>query len=119
MPINSNVFGVNLARELRDDFSDLLPRLRFIKVDAEGYDLSIVQSLSEVIQTHRPYLKVEVFGHTSTEYRKKLISFFLDRGFEVFKIQQEPIQAGPRLTLNDVNAWKHFDVLCVPSDLGK
>jgi FkbM family methyltransferase len=112
---NQSVWGVDLARELKSDFSDLLPRLKLIKVDAEGYDLFILRSLTEIIKSYRPVVKCEVFKLTSAQYRKEMLSLFLDLNYSVHKLDPEPIGAGPRLTPEMVNNWKHYDMLGVPN----
>jgi FkbM family methyltransferase len=115
-PFKLPVQGVNLADELRSDFRDVLSKLRFIKIDAEGYDLPVVKSLQPVIETHRPYVKAEVFKRTAASYRSELISFFLDREYAVYKIVSNPCEPGPRITPPDGSKWQHYDILCVPSE---
>jgi len=110
------VFAVDTAAELRDDYADWLPRLRLVKIDAEGFDLHVVESLADVIREFRPCVKAEVYKKTSTDYRKNLLSFFLDLDYAVHKIDREPLEPGPRLGLDDVDAWKHYDILCVPGE---
>jgi FkbM family methyltransferase len=109
-----NVFCVNLENELITDYSDLLPKLRFIKVDTEGFDLYVLRSLSAIIKEFRPYIKTEVFKKTSTEYRRDLFEFLVGSGYSLFKIDQEPIGIGTAISLDDMNSWAHFDILAVP-----
>jgi FkbM family methyltransferase len=108
------VHGVNLPREMRSDYADLLPRLRFIKVDAEGYDLYVIHSLAELIDEFRPCVKTELYKYTSRESRAALISFFTERGYRVYRIAEEPCLPGEPVTPGDVMRWGHFDVLCEP-----
>jgi FkbM family methyltransferase len=111
-----NVFGVNLTHELKSDYSDFLPKLKFIKIDAEGYDLYVIKSLSEIIRLYRPCIKTEIFKKTSTKYRVELFSFLFENSYEVFKIDQEPVGRGESLNLDDVDRWKHYDILCTPKE---
>jgi len=108
------VFGVNLAEELKTDYRDMLPKLKFIKVDTEGFDLFVIKSLSDIILKYRPYIKAEIFKKTPTKYRSEMFSFFLDNKFDIFKIDDEPIGIGDQLSLDNVNNWKHYDIMCVP-----
>jgi len=108
------VHGVHLSKELRSDFSDWLPRLKFIKVDAEGYDLYIVRSIADIIEEFSPYMKVEVYKHTSSQYRFDLISFFKDRDYDAYKIEVEPCQCGVIINPSDANKWSHYDIFCAP-----
>ena len=110
------VFCVNLTRELRNDFSEFLPRLKFIKVDAEGYDLYVLRSMIEVIKSFRPIVKTEVFKKTDEKYRRELLSLFQELDYSVYKIVEEPVGAGPRLTDGNLEEWKHYDILCFPNN---
>jgi len=110
------VFGLNLAQELKSDYMDYLPQLKFIKIDTEGYDLYILQFLSDIIETYRPFVKTEIFKKTSIEYRKKLFSFFLEKNYSIYKIENEPVGRGDLLDVNHINIEKHFDILCVPDN---
>ena len=44
-----------------------------------------------------------------------MFSFFLENDYDIFKIDEEPIGIGNRLSLDDVNNWKHYDIMCVPN----
>lgn len=115
-PFTQEVFCVELEKELREDYPEHLSRLKFIKVDAEGYDLYILQSVRNLIKTCKPVIKAEVFKRTDTRYRKELLSFFLELGYLVYKIVDEPIGAGPLLTEDNLNEWQHYDILCKPEE---
>ncbi|MYB89781.1 MAG: FkbM family methyltransferase, partial [Proteobacteria bacterium] len=80
-PFKLEVFCIDLEQELHEHYSELLPRLRFIKVDAEGYDLYILESIRKIMKSYKPIVKAEVFKHTDSAYRRKLLSFFLELGY--------------------------------------
>ena len=113
------VLCVDIDKELHEDFSDVLPRLKFIKVDAEGFDLYVLQSMMNIIKTYQPIVKAEVYKKTDHDYRQRLLSLFENLGYSVYKIVEEPIKTGPRLTTDNLEEWKHYDILCLPdsSDL--
>jgi FkbM family methyltransferase len=108
------VQGINLSQELRDHFGDFLPRLKFIKVDAEGYDLHVINAIADLIDEFHPYVKAEVFKYASAEYRADLIRFFADRGYRVHKIATEPCKPGEIVNPADASRWSHYDIFCVP-----
>ncbi len=108
------VFGINLEKELNDDFKEWLPKLKFIKIDAEGYDLSILKSIVNLVEKYRPYIKAEMFSKTSTAYRNDILSFFKERNYDLFKIAEEPLEKGPELTTENLNDWRQYDVIGVP-----
>lgn len=110
------VFCVDIEKELHEDFSDLLPRLKFVKVDAEGYDLYVLRSMINILKTYRPIVKAEVFKKTDKKYRRELLSFFQDLDYSIYKIVEEPSKSGPRLTEENLEEWKHYDILCLPNN---
>jgi len=113
------VFCVDIEKELDEDYGEWLPRLKFIKVDTEGFDLYVLQSMINVIKTYRPVVKAEVFKGTDRNYRIELLSMFQDLGYSVFKIEDEPIKTGPRLTEDNLEEWRHYDILCLPDKSGE
>ncbi|MBN4076411.1 FkbM family methyltransferase [Gemmatimonas aurantiaca] len=110
------VAGINLAQRLRIQHSDLLPRLKYIKIDTEGYDLYVLKSLTEIIERHKPYLLVEIYKHSSQDYRKEIFDFLSKRNYALHKRASEENFKGERLSQGEMNNWKHFDIFCVPSD---
>ena len=115
-PFKLKVFCIDLEKELLADYPSLLSRLKFIKVDAEGYDLYILESMRSIIDTYKPVIKAEIFKWTDTKYRKELLSFFLELDYLVYKITDEPIGAGPALMVENLNDWQHYDILCMPKN---
>lgn len=113
-PFKQTVFAVNLEHELRADFATWLPRLRFVKVDAEGYDLYVLQSLAAIIREFRPVIKAEVFKKTDRAYREGLLQFFAAQGYDVFKINAEPLGKGELLGVKNLDLGQHYDILALP-----
>ena len=109
------VFCIDLERELMDNFRDFLPRLTFIKVDTEGYDLHILRGLTNIIEDVRPVVKAEIYKRTDRAYRRDLFNFFLQRDYAVFRLDQEPVGCGPRLTQDLLEECRHYDVICKPN----
>ena len=108
------VFCINLEKELQADYQHDLERLKFIKVDTEGYDLYVLRSLGNSLKQYRPIVKTEIFKKTDRQYRKDLLSLFEDLNYSVYKIIEDPIKAGPLVTEQNLNEWKHYDILCLP-----
>jgi FkbM family methyltransferase len=108
------VRGRNLASFLATEHPDLLPRIRYIKVDAEGYDLTVLTTLSGLIAQYRPFLKAEVFKHTSRAQREQLFQFLLGHGYRILRVVNEANHQGPAVELPDVMNWRHYDIFCVP-----
>jgi FkbM family methyltransferase len=108
------VFCINLENELQADYWDDLEHLKFIKVDTEGYDLYVLRSLINTLKCYRPIVKTEIFKKTDKQYRQDMLSLFTDFNYKVYKIIEDPIKPGPRVTVKNVNEWKHYDILCFP-----
>jgi FkbM family methyltransferase len=109
------VRGRNLRGYLRANHNDLLPRLHYIKVDAEGYDLAILQTLDDLIAERTPYIKAEVFKHTDRARRMELLGFLHRHGYAVHHIESESRYLGEPVGAGNVMRWPHFDVFCVPN----
>ena len=108
------VEGRNLDRYLRAHHAELLPRLRYIKVDAEGFDLTILGTLDRLIAERRPFIKAEVYKHTGRERRECLFDFLAAHGYAVHHFDGEARYRGERLERSDVMRWAHYDVFCDP-----
>jgi FkbM family methyltransferase len=108
------VQGVNLEHYLDAYLPDLVPRLRFIKVDAEGYDLTVLESLAGLIDRTRPFIRAEVFKLTTPAQRDRLHRFFADRSYDVLQLISETDYRGQRLNAADMTRWAHFDVFAIP-----
>jgi FkbM family methyltransferase len=109
-----SVFCVDLAAELQTHYQDELGRLKFIKVDAEGFDLYVLRALTEIIESYRPVVKAEVFKKTDKQYRCDLLELFESRQYAVYEIVEEPLKAGPRLTMDNLMRPVTYDIICLP-----
>jgi FkbM family methyltransferase len=111
-----DVFCVDLQSELRDVYAEDLPKLKFIKTDTEGYDLYVLQTIGEILKEFRPIIKAEIFKKTDAAYRKNLLNFLEGLGYDVFKVDVEPIHRGERMTESNATEWDHYDIICFPSE---
>jgi len=109
------VHGKNLPSFLRTTYPQLIPRIRYIKIDAEGQDYVILQSLSELISQQRPFLKVEIFSRLNSEQRRMLYQWIAGHGYKVYKLASEVNYKGKLLQESDLNRWRHFDAFCIPA----
>ena len=114
-PLTLQAFCINLEEELQNDFSEYLEKLKFIKIDTEGYDLNVIKSIKGIITKYRPIIKTEVFKHTDKAYRLSLLDFFNSLDYTISKIEKEPIITGEKINKSNVKKWKHYDILCMPN----
>jgi FkbM family methyltransferase len=110
------VEGRNVPDFLREQHPDLIPRLRFIKIDSEGFDLAILETLAELIRAQRPLLQVEMFSlrKSTPAYRRGLFDFLVTQGYAVHRMEGTENFLGDRVTPENLMRWNVFDVFCVP-----
>ena len=112
------VQGRNLQAFLQERHADLIPRLRLIKVDAEGFDLAVLQTLEQLIRSRRPYLQVEMFSlrKSSPAYRRQLYDFLAGHGYDVHRMDGSEGLVRELVTPANLMEWNVYDVFCVPRD---
>lgn len=111
------VEGRNVQAFLERTHPELIPRLRFIKVDSEGFDLAILETLTQLIRKRRPFLQVEMFSlrKSTPDYRLKLYEFLVHHGYEVHRMEGTENFLGDRITPENLMRWNVYDVFCVPA----
>jgi FkbM family methyltransferase len=109
------VTGKNLAKYLAAEHPDLLPRIRYIKVDAEGYDLAVLMSLSGILEGYHPFLRAEVFKWTKRPQRERLLRFLLAAGYQAWRVESEANYRGEALTPERLMDWAHYDLFAAPA----
>lgn len=77
------VRAVELDKLLERDFPQWLPKLTFIKVDAEGHDAVILESIAGLIDARRPTVVAEVFRGDSREGKERLFRSLDRPGYEL------------------------------------
>ena len=109
------VDGKNLTNYLHLHFSDLIPAIRYIKVDAEGFDCAVLESISEIIEKQNPFIRVKMYKHTDLSYRKRLYAFLKKLNYKVHLFGGTENYIGQLITENDLMKWKHYDLFAVPA----
>jgi FkbM family methyltransferase len=106
--------GRNLLAMLETEFADWLPKLSYIKVDAEGYDRAILESILPVIRERRPVIRTEVYRKLLTSERHALFDLLDSAGYHIHRYREEASLLGEALKRTDMTREKHFDVFAVP-----
>jgi len=112
-----DVEGKNLHNFLKREYSDMIPRIRYIKIDAEGYDFTILQSLRGLLSECRPFVKAEVFKRTGRELRIKMYQFLRNLEYEIYRVENESKYRGNPLREKDLTKWRHYDIFCIPAEV--
>jgi FkbM family methyltransferase len=80
------VKSINLEKYLVDHHADKLPLLSLIKVDTEGFDLIVLKSLSNLIDTYHPNLVAECFFSIPDEEKLALYDFVASKGYTIYNL---------------------------------
>jgi FkbM family methyltransferase len=106
--------GRNLLAMLETEFAEWLPKLSYIKVDAEGYDRAILESILPVIREWRPVIRTEVYRKLLTGERHALFDLLDGAGYDIHRYREDSSARGETLQRGDMTREKHFDVLAIP-----
>ncbi len=108
------VEGKNLVNYLKQHHLDLIPRIRYIKIDAEGFDYAVMESIADIIQQQKPYIRVEVYKHSNLPYRKNLYQFLKNLNYNTYYFNGASDYKGQPITENELMKWDHYDVFAMP-----
>jgi FkbM family methyltransferase len=114
--VSLRVAGRNLLAYLREHAPEALGRLRYVKIDTEGFDRTVAQSLGELLRIARPYVKSEIYRHMPDEERAGYSDDLRALGYRIFKCDHH-VARGQELARGDMARWQHFDILAVPDEL--
>lgn len=108
------VQGRRLETVLRSQYAEWLPKLSYLKVDAEGSDIKILSSIRSIVEEYQPVIRTEVFRYLAAKNRHALFDLFSGMGYEVFHYEEGQTLQGQRMERGDMTREKHFDILAVP-----
>lgn len=108
------VRGRNLAAYLEAQYATDLPRLRYIKLDTEGNDAAVLETLAPLLRQWHPYLRTEVYKHAPQAQREAHLGLLQSLGYRLRLIESEEQYLGAEVGPGDAMRWDHFDVLGVP-----
>jgi FkbM family methyltransferase len=106
--------GKNLLQMLRSEFADWLPKLKYIKVDAEGYDRAILETILPILRERRPVIRTEVYRKLVSGERYALFDLLDSAGYRTHRFREDAVSVGEALQRRDMTREKHFDVLAIP-----
>jgi FkbM family methyltransferase len=109
------VEGRNLERYLSTHAADDVARIRYIKIDTEGFDRAVVQTLRPLVAEIRPYIRTEIYKHVTAAERNAYDSELRLLGYRLFKCEEDDYR-GRELALGEFERWRHFDVFAVPRE---
>ncbi|HLA13477.1 MAG TPA: FkbM family methyltransferase [Gemmatimonadaceae bacterium] len=109
------VTGRHLPNFLSSRFPAEAARVRYIKIDTEGFDRAVAASLRSILIEKKPYLKTEMYKHTPESERRGYYRDLRELGYALYKIEsdEQDYRARP-LPETDIMKWSHYDVFAVP-----
>lgn len=107
------VQGVRLGDFMNEQFPELIDRIRYIKIDTEGYDLYVLRSITDLLKRAQPFVQAEVMKGTPAQYRNELFDFLKSLGYQVF-FSTNCQHAAQEMSREELMEHENFDVFCVP-----
>lgn len=108
------VQGRDLIAWLQRESPEIIPRIRYVKIDTEGFDPDVAESIRSLLAGHRPFLKTEIYKHLPAERRVAYYRRLRELGYLVHHWESDEVYIGPLLSERDMTRWVHFDVFAVP-----
>ena len=94
--------------------AETLQRLRFVKIDTEGFDHVVYQSLRPLIARTKPVIRTEIFRHMPEPARVAYLQQLQSDGYDTRRMSSMTDYVGEPISAADVMRWSHYDVLAVP-----
>jgi FkbM family methyltransferase len=108
------VKGKNLEKFLYENYSNYLPKLDLIKVDAEGYDKEILKTIPNILNDYKPGLMVECYKRLNKEERYELFDLLTDHGYEVYYLENFEVDGSKiKIERENMTDKKHFEMLAI------
>lgn len=108
-----DVKGVALEPLLKNKHPEVLEKLRYLKVDTEGYDLSVMKSIRGLLAAKRPYIRTEVYKWLSADRRRETFQFLTELGYGVHTLDDK-WQLNPLSSEAEMHQSYNFDIFAVP-----
>ena len=110
------VQGRNLLRYLQAAAPEALAKVRFVKIDTEGFDRKVASTLTPLLRDARPYLKTEIYKHMPESEREGYFDDLRRLDYRLFKCGEVEYRGEPLERAQDLSRWRHFDVFAVPDE---
>ncbi len=109
------VQGIVLEDFLLREYAESLPRLSFIKVDVEGADREVIESIGGILKKYKPVLVAECFKRSTPAERAELYETVAGLGYSLYYFADfdEQAETTPIKSAKDMNRWKTFNFYAV------
>lgn len=110
------VEGRDLERYLRAHFAERLPRLSFVKTDAEGSDGEVLHSIRGLLAEFRPVVVCEVHKKLDGAERRDLHDVLTGAGYAPHRFRAGADPIGEAVGPGDLLRWPAFDIVALPAE---
>ncbi len=116
----NKILAVNLENFLERNYAGWLSKLSFIKIDTEGYDMEIIQSIQSLLKKYRPVVEAECFSKLTSQQRNDLYDCIVNQGYEIYYFDDlGNADSEQKLNRADMHKWRHFNFYAVPKKSSK
>jgi FkbM family methyltransferase len=123
--LKETIQTVQLSKYLLKHYPDRLPKLSFIKIDAEGLDLMIIKDLKSILDQFKPIVIAEVFfsktRSLSREEQYEMFSTLKAMGYNLYNVENFEKSAAvdelikePLLSKENMPMGHTYNVLAMP-----
>ncbi|WP_031529783.1 FkbM family methyltransferase [Dyadobacter crusticola] len=114
--LSTKIKGIALEKYLIANYADILPKLSFIKIDVEGADKEVIESISGLIRQLRPVIIAECFPKATQQERAELFKLVSDFNYSLYYFADfhENAQVIKIETAKDMNKWRTFNFYAIP-----
>ena len=109
-----DVQGRKLDAFLSDRYGDRLARLSLVKIDTEGYDRQVIQSMLGIVRQFQPVIICEVYRRLNTAEREALFDVLDEAGYECFHQANDGRLVGAAVKREALSDTRHFDMVALP-----
>lgn len=107
------VEGRNLYYMLKTEFPSWLPKLKYVRIDAEGHDFKILESIRPILSERRPHIACEAFGKLLASERLAIYDFLDHLGYNLTN-KGAPRANAPALPRQAAGKLKNLELLAMP-----
>src|ERR1022692_284425 len=124
--LKETVKTVQLSSYLKKHYLEWLPKLSFIKIDTEGFDLIILKDLAPILKEYHPLIITEVFyskhRSLSEKERHEMFTLLHSLGYALYNVENFEVSAAvdrfekiPILAKEDMPSGHTYNILGEPS----
>ena len=118
--IPMDVYAINLLEFLNKYHTDDIKNISLIKIDAEGHDNMIINTITSLIETVRPAIITEMYSGLNTSEASALLNTLKNLNYKIYNIGnineglESPLKRNEIFSINDLKIGNHGNLLCLP-----